>query len=900
MPVTMPRLTPLFRSNWPKWAAALSIYGLCSSAQALPFDIPEQDLATALMHFSQQSGLNVVRDGALSGLRSTAISGDYSQAQALRLLLSATGLEFESIPSGMRLINPQADKEEDAYLLPATDIVDTKNPVFDKYKTPEIKYEVTREQLDRVPYSRIGDIFNGVPGVASANSANGAGLEIHIRGLQGMGRVKTLVDGSMQTTNTYRGYSGSRDSTFIDPDLIGGIDIKKGPDAGPQGAGVIGGIVNMRTINASDIITDPDKNWGIQLKGMYGNNVASGDIVNISYQNLLGNGGKREIKPYAIHWLDRKSGRGKNVYNCYHPDRGGCDHPKTVKQASTIGGSLPERNASGSLALAFRPLEYIDITLAYAERESGNYHAGKHGKSASTPSNYNYIAAGGEVMNTSHRSDSWLAKSKFYFGENHSLELSHIKYRAQSGYYQFLQRPIDWQDHLRDVETNTYALQYIYQTEIPWLNIRSNLWKSRANFETPYSLSAGSMTNPKKQEQVIDSFGGELWNSSTIDFTLGELLLKYGVSFSQEKSSGYTIDIRDLVRTDVAVNGKRSTYGAFSQGNWEITSWLSVNAGVQYTKGKLEENAPVPPQPSWASAPYARLPVNRQHAIDPSYGFSITPHDSVQLFAQWSHGSRMPNVNESLQMKGNAAPNPDLKMEKAKNFEYGVNLLFESLLSTQDKLGIKFSKFENKYNDYIVRVHRGLLGGIRFPPPYDTTSYTYSNIDSARYKGYEISADYDNGWLFGNFGMTYFDNIKYCYINAENIYANPVVLLPKACYKRPPSSDYTGSYIPPRQEKNAGFGVRLLDQKLILGATMKTSTKSLPATGGTIRVKSALAWDNYEVYDIYGQLKLTKNLEMGFSIENVTDKFYAPSHSNYTDGLPAPGRTARGMFTFRF
>jgi len=319
-------------------------------AWALPFDIPEQDLPSALLRFSQQSGLNVIRDGSVSGLRSRAVKGDYSAAQALRLMLSDTGLEFVSSASGMRILHPQ-EAEEGVQQLPALDIIGTHSPVFDKYKTPEIQYEVTREQLDRVPYSRVGDIFNGVPGVASANSANGAGLEINIRGLQGMGRVKTLVDGSMQTTNTYRGYAGNRDSTFIDPDLIGSIDIKKDPDAGPQGAGVVGGIVNMRTLTATDIITDPDKNWGIRLKGMYGDNVARDKLIYKDRTQSFNN--TRRV--YDFYQVDRRSGRGIKNSACYTPlGQRQCNDNRGNPKANIetyIGGAIPTENQSGSLAV---------------------------------------------------------------------------------------------------------------------------------------------------------------------------------------------------------------------------------------------------------------------------------------------------------------------------------------------------------------------------------------------------------------------------------------------------------------------------------------------------------------------------------------------------------------------
>jgi len=257
------------------------------------------------------------------------------------------------------------------------------------------------------------------------------------------------------------------------------------------------------------------------------------------------------------------------------------------------------------------------------------------------------------------------------------------------------------------------------------------------------------------------------------------------------------------------VNGTRNIYGAFSQGNLQITSWLAVNAGLQYTHGKLQSNAP---PFCFGRTCYDTPSPNRQRALDPSFGLTLEPHRTVQLFAQWSHGSRMPTVRESLmQINFGVFPNPDLKMEKAKNFEYGVNLLFDSLLSVGDSLGIKFSKFDNKYNDYIVRNDSRLMR------ESNQRYYKFDNID-ARYQGYELAVDYDNDWLFGNFSLVYFDKVQYCFVNSERHPSySPIVLLPKACYNQPPITDYLGSYIPPKQEKNAGLGVRLFDQKLVLG-----------------------------------------------------------------------------------
>lgn len=64
-------------------------------ARAVPFDIPAQPLADALMRFGQQSGLQVSADNeAIRNVRSNAVAGTFTPSQALHALLAGTGLRF--------------------------------------------------------------------------------------------------------------------------------------------------------------------------------------------------------------------------------------------------------------------------------------------------------------------------------------------------------------------------------------------------------------------------------------------------------------------------------------------------------------------------------------------------------------------------------------------------------------------------------------------------------------------------------------------------------------------------------------------------------------------------------------------------------------------------------------
>ena len=64
-----------------------------ASERAISFDIPEQDLATALNEFGRQAGVQMVFPyDAIAGRRSIALKGRFSRAEALRRLIAGRGV----------------------------------------------------------------------------------------------------------------------------------------------------------------------------------------------------------------------------------------------------------------------------------------------------------------------------------------------------------------------------------------------------------------------------------------------------------------------------------------------------------------------------------------------------------------------------------------------------------------------------------------------------------------------------------------------------------------------------------------------------------------------------------------------------------------------------------------
>src|SRR5690349_16669349 len=75
------------------------------------FDIPPQQLPSALLQFSQQSGVQVTSPGQLvEGKTSPGVVGTYNPGRALALLLQDTSLDFDVVDDNTVIITGAATR----------------------------------------------------------------------------------------------------------------------------------------------------------------------------------------------------------------------------------------------------------------------------------------------------------------------------------------------------------------------------------------------------------------------------------------------------------------------------------------------------------------------------------------------------------------------------------------------------------------------------------------------------------------------------------------------------------------------------------------------------------------------------------------------------------------------
>ncbi|VCU68457.1 Heme/hemopexin utilization protein C precursor [Pigmentiphaga humi] len=904
-------LLAAFLGTGPGLAAAAEA-GAQLAAESRDYAIGPGALGDVLAQFAAQAGVALSFDPAqLAGLRSPGLHGRYTARQGFEALLADSGYELEARGGGYSLrLAPQPPR---AVVELGTVHVqaDAIKPEDTPYRTAGSSSYISRDDIERFRGTSVGDIFQGTPGVLVGENRNSGGLDVNIRGMQGQGRVPVLVDGARQETTVSRGYSGVSSRSYVDPDLIGGIEINKGPTLSAQGAGAVGGLVSMRTLNVDDIVR-PGETIGLRLRGSaIGNNSGSPSDpgTRSGYGSIGGplSGGTGFRTDCASPGLCE----GHELSSIYGTDAT-MDRP----------GTFTPKSYAGSLAFAKR-WEKVDLVAAYAQRSQGNYYAGEHGPtpaldlSDTAPdafwtnvypklSGASRVRGGERVVNSNYESKSTLLKTRLYLPDDQELELSWLRYRSTYG--QLMPSQLIWfgvieQTENSKVTADTYTAKYHWQPAgNDYIDLRANLWMTdtdslNRNYSKSMALLGGESYNSAEKYKRK---GLDLTNTMRFH-QWGEIKLDYGVS-AQWENIGTTGEDADAPRYFFR-NGTRSEYSVFAGLQWKPVDSLTFEGGLRYMRFKShDDNATVINNDSrycfdddgdgqCDPVYYA----NRKSGTTPMLSLTWEPLAGLQFYGSYAEAMRMPSLFESSS-GFSAAPTLDsnLRPEHAYNREIGVNYLKDGLWKSHDKFRLKLAYFRNTVRDYLTRT---------IPNTWEDTStgvnsgfFRMRNIDKATFNGVELSGSYDVGYLFTQFGATRYTKIETCLTGS---------------YRREPCTDYgiAASYInnmiPPNWHASLLVGARLFDRKLTLGlrGTFMGQRNRVPeydnqtATGG-IAFASPIEWHAYRIYDLFASYKVSDRLSIDFNIDNLTDRYYLDALS--LGMVPAPGRTARLGVTLQF
>lgn len=236
----------------------------------VPFDIPAQPLPAALDVFAEQAHVQMLyKAEAVSGLQSTAVSGQFTPAQALQNLLQGTGLSVQSGgPNTMTVVKPEAGSSSEAGPVPPAQLKaqkpvkvpeivvkelrqrddDTKSYVAEEASTatrtdtpiiqvPQSVEVVTRKVMDDQKAIRLDQALRNVSGVVSPDASRGV--------LNDRSYCRGFVCGFFK--NNMRNLDQQQVLTYRDISNIQRVEVLKGPPSVLYGRSEPSGIVNIIT-----------------------------------------------------------------------------------------------------------------------------------------------------------------------------------------------------------------------------------------------------------------------------------------------------------------------------------------------------------------------------------------------------------------------------------------------------------------------------------------------------------------------------------------------------------------------------------------------------------------------------------------------------------------------------
>lgn len=226
-----------------------------SLEQSVSVNISAGRLSTALNQLARQSGLQIGYDSTLvAGKTTGGLTGQYTPEDALRILLSGTGIDYRISNSGtISLVAPGSTAAgepalEDGETLLSTITISGEKLPRDLFETYTSVGVVTSEDISDYVIQTLDQSLNRMANVRAQTTGDGNN-SFAIRGLDAEGVtqptrstpiISVTVDGALQGVEATR--RGSRGIWDVDQ-----IEVLRGPQSTIQGRNALGGAVIIET-----------------------------------------------------------------------------------------------------------------------------------------------------------------------------------------------------------------------------------------------------------------------------------------------------------------------------------------------------------------------------------------------------------------------------------------------------------------------------------------------------------------------------------------------------------------------------------------------------------------------------------------------------------------------------
>lgn len=749
------------------------------------YQIPAGPLAPALNRFALEAGVVLYFDPELAtGKTTPGIEGDFSVQGGFQALLAGTSLIVRREADGGYAVLDPNDNGGQLATISVTATLDPRGGMYDK---PGSYSVVTRGDIDRLPSRNTADVLAEVPGLTTSQSRQDPGVSVNIRGLQDFGRVNMMVDGTRQ--NYQQSGHGSNGQVYLDPELLAGVDVAKGPSSTAGGAGVIGGVVDFRTLELRDLVDDGERAGG-RL------NATSGDNA-YHFAGSVAGAVRLTDNLDVVAAISRK-----NVGAFEKGERGGNDGGYWHGTSQFTG----QEQWSALFKSTLRFADHHSLKLSYIGLDA-DFDKGSN------------TAPGSEATDNNQVRSDTLKLDYAWFPNSDWLDLDSSLYLTRTRNDQF--RGAD------DNASDPYgAFQVRYETNTLGGTLTNRSYLPLQNLNGSLDLTYGAefyhdWTRPDAK-QASEGEGEPSWFSGPTpegDRSVASV-------FAQAHLAHHSgLDLTAGLRYD----------------------YFSLEGSGEMYVGSIQ-NPPGtrPPRTSL----YTEFDVARHDGfVSPTFMAAYQLTNALQVFASYGEGVRPPAITETLMWGSHVGntfpffPNPGLAPEESRTWEVGANWTRSSVLTDGDHLRFKTAWFDNKVDNYITQAP--IMGPAATSPA--SMSMAFVNLqDEVRFRGFEFQGEYDTGYAFLRATWTHLlhDLGQGGY---DPYPLGSIVGYPPTSHGEP-NGGGTWYILPPPKNGTFSAGLRFFDQRLELGGRARYQNND--GRGGT-SYEDVVDWTVYDIWASY-------------------------------------------------
>ena len=561
--------------------------------------------------------------------------------------------------------------------------------------------KIHRQALDKQMVSDESDLVRYDPGVQVVEGGRSGSNGFAIRGVD-KDRVAINVDGLAQAESrsseafqelfgAYGNFNANRNTS--EPENFSEVTLTKGADSLKSGSGALGGAVNYKTKSASDYVSE-EKPYHLGIKGGHiGRNsqkfssiTAAGTWLGLDALMVYTRRFGKETKNRSTEG-DVEIKNGGYVYDPKKPFNPRLDPSSYV--ATGVARSQPD------------PQEWVNKSTLF-----------KLGYNFNDRNRIGWIFEDSRTDRfTNELSNLWTSLTGDITGDyRHRQDVS---YRRRSG--------VEYKNELEHGPWDSLKLRYDKQR----IDMNTWTWDIPKNYaRNGINSDVYHMFRNIRQKTAQYSVDAE----KQIDFSKSVWAMQYGLGGSKNdnENQDHSYDVRLYDPKYQTSNNQYLTMLVESSSKNRFAYWNNtfqfgndnryrLSAGLRHDKSssRAKDN------PNYSPGIRAQIPYlgsERSHSgfsYGVSFDWKFTPH--LNLLAKYSTGFRAPTSDETWLLFPHPdfylKANPNLKAEKAKNFELG--------LAGSGKAGnFKLSGFKTKYRDFIELTYMGVSSNDPKNPRY--------------------------------------------------------------------------------------------------------------------------------------------------------------------------------------